>query len=253
MNLTLSSQSFGIFSAGWIDLSTHYNTSSPALVFVNSSFGTSAEFGSAGVGGPSIYPIPTFGFTHTLKFNNNYYVRSALMSPVLSTDTNSSDILDDIYLSQSNHLYVLELGVEEEKSFEYAVGFWKLKTESSALESFSHKGLYIQIDKRLSRSLHPFIRWGWASKFFDRVYSNLALGMELRFNKLQSETLSFGFSSARIESALYSEKVYEIIYSSKISKDLILAFSAQYILDPGGEEGRALAGTTRLVLARDWL
>jgi carbohydrate-selective porin OprB len=253
MNVAYASLSLGKFRLGWSDLSIEFNTNDPSADFINSSFGTSADLGNTGFAGPSIYPVPTFGIDHLITHKEGFYFRSAVMSAIVSSMTDTSDLLKDIYLSADNHTIVTEVGVEEKNKFEYALGVWSVKSGSEVLLPFSQKGLYFQADYKVNGGLHPFLRWGRSSKVSARVYSNVALGLEFAFDNKKLGSLGFGFSSARIDSAPFSEKVYELIYKNRIHRDLSLVVSTQFIFDPSGESGEAFAGTLRLVYNKDWI
>lgn len=66
------------FRIGILDLSLVYNINEPALLFVHSTPGTTAEWGASGPHGATLYPWPAFSADLQIDTEEGYYVYSVL-------------------------------------------------------------------------------------------------------------------------------------------------------------------------------
>lgn len=229
-------------SLGWKDLSLEINVSKPALMFIHSSFGTTAEWGATGYRGPSIYPIPSFGFyfdSHeSLK---SLYLKGAVTDPISEETYYPKQMQSNIRLNLKNHMAVLEAGWQphSDDSTNVALGVWNMELQQGILqESFEQAGLYFQSHTQMGAHLQPFLRYGKATERPLTLYENRV--MDFKYVGLFKNTdMGMGYTSALVGGIETPEEAYEITIQHIYSSWLKLQFSQQMIINPalGDEDG----------------
>jgi len=196
--------------AGLIDLSTFLNITESSMILINSSFGTSAEFGAAGRFGPAIYPIPSWGLILSHQIERLYSTFS-ITDPVSESELDASNMVVRPELDRHHHNIALEIGLLDGFFKKVALGFWKLRDRGENQE-FQERGGYLLLDKRLGRH-SAFVRLSRSSKEVDKMYQNIALGFVYQSLFMGSDSLHMGVSSVSIEGKLQKENVFELLYN----------------------------------------
>jgi len=242
--------------AGLIDLSTWFNINQSALLFINSSAGTSAELGSSGLLGPSIYPYPSAGLFLNSKFENSVYVMAALMDQNAGNPSNPKLTKTQMKLTPKHYFGLTEIGLDNENR-KLALGFWKYgekfndlsdtQINSAAPIQRTAQGGYVLFNYKFGR-LDPFIRYGRTGRDIQNIYANLVLGFNY-FSPLKREDDIFGvmvsraylsdkYKATNIATIRHDEVAYEAIYKIGLNKQYSFFPSFQYITHPSGRNDR---------------
>ncbi len=222
-------------SLGWRDLSLKINVSEPALMFINSSFGTTAEWGATGYRGPSIYPFPSFGlYFDSHKFWDSIYLRGAVTDPLSQEHFYPKQMKSHIRLNSENHMAVFEAGWEpaNHPNSAVAIGTWNMEIQQGVLQShFSQAGLYFQANTQWGNHLQPFLRYGKATERPLILFENRVLGF--KYSELFEGTdFGWGYSSAFAGGVETPEEVYEVTADHVYNSWLKFQLSHQVILNP---------------------
>lgn len=225
-------------SAGWMDLSLRYNVTDPALLFIGSSFGTTAEWGATGFRGPSIYPVLSFGLHSWWQSSGLLYAGVSVVDPLTPENFYPKQLQTHVLLNTQNHMAVGEIGLKREGRFQVALGVTNMTMERrGSRPEFQQSGGYIMSHFTGPKGFSPFFRFGEAVDRPGYMYRNLVLGVSkegfLAGEKI--DRFGLGYSMAAIGSVTTPEEVYEAIYSLDILKNFTVALSSQWITNPSGQ------------------
>lgn len=228
------------FSLGWKDLSTTINVTKPGLLFIHSSFGTTAEWGATGFRGPSIYPIPSFGFYFSsLQAWKDYYIKASITDPLHADHFYPKQMQSHIRLNLKNHMSVVEGGFEPGKNIQVALGAWNMEIEQGVLQpEFSQSGIYFQAHHLWGAHFMPFLRYGRAGEVLGALFENRVVGIEW-LSLLPQLTSGLGYSYALVSGVNTPEEVYELTFKYSLLDWWQVQISQQQIVNPalGAEDG----------------
>ncbi len=232
-------------SLGWRDLSTRYNVTDSALLFVNSSFGTTAEWGATGFRGPSIYPQISLGAHAWLWLTPNLYFGAAVVDPLTPENYYPKQLQTHVLLNESNHMAVSEVGYKKPKSFHIAFGGWNMEqAQRLSRPRFQQAGVYAMVSASIANKYHPFLRYGHGSERPGLIYANRVAGVNIQnaFSKKRDNDLGLGYTSAYLKGIKTPEEIYEMIYRYHYTQKLSLALSSQWVINPffSNQDGQVL-------------
>lgn len=236
---------------GLHDISMEFNITTSSLNFLNSSFGTGAEFALTGINGPSIYPLTSLGVRAFYQFNDSLSLRSGLYDADPGSPETYRSFHSDVG-SHESYLHISELAHQDKKE-KAAIGGWNLTRVQDKLDGENHAtsfGAYGIYEKELTSHLWTFFRYGWANPLVSIVQSNLATGVIYK-GIFQNETfldeVGVGMTSAHFSrhhlnhleaeensSTSSDETAYEAYYQFRPTGILSLRPDVQYIKNPAG-------------------
>lgn len=221
-------------STGWRDLSTMFNITDAAQLFINSSFRTTAEWGSTGFRGPGIFPQISYGVHLWAQLSQNLYWGGAVADPLTPENYYSKQLQVHVLLNKKNHTAVTELGYKSEK-FHFAMGGWNMEQEALASRArYQQAGYYGMLSGQLGKNLTPFVRYGTATDRPGLIYENRVAGLHLKkvFAKKNEDEFGLGYTTASLKGLKTQEEIYELIYRYNYTARLSFALSSQYIINP---------------------
>ncbi len=194
---------------GLIDLSTTFNITDSSTALINSSFGTSADFGGAGVAGPAIFPIPSWGLVSHFE-KDHFYQFFAFMDPIAEEDLDPSQMVTRPQIDSHHLLSVLEVGLKDIWFEKIGAGFWSLNDDRADV-LYKQQGMYLLGEKAFGKNT-LFLRLSRASKIEEKIYQNTVFGIKRKGLILENDGFNLGFSSIKIEARDLNEQVYEALY-----------------------------------------
>jgi porin len=230
--------------AGLIDLSEFFDRIGPALMLLNSSFGTDLDI-SANIP-VSIYPKPGLGFSTSLQLNH-WKIRYGLFQ------NNPSDRND---VSLRKYMMDLEADYNSKKGlgglpFACKIGVWHhsqiVSQSKTVLKPYS--GYYLEVKQSILnqayRSASCFIQWGSSPYYTERVPYYLGLGFLVNgpFKNHMSDQFSIGIANAWTKINLSNaETTLELTYAYQMIDHISIQPDIQYIFNAGGlNQGNAVA------------
>jgi porin len=233
------------------DISSEFNITESSLNFLNSSFGTGAEFASSGQNGPSIFPLSTVGARILYNINDELSLRSGLYDANTGNPGTYRSFHSDVGSNQGL-MHISELAHQQDET-KVAVGIWnysKPQLMASGEDTASSLGAYGIVEQKFGNSLWAFIRYGWANPLANMIQSNTCAGVVYRGlfqTKKTLDEVGLGATQAHFsrsflkelgkeeDSSISSQEIaYEAYYQFRPIKELIFRPDLQYISHPSG-------------------
>lgn len=233
---------------GLHDISTEFNVTESALLFLNSSFGTTAELSIAT---PSLYPITSLGARAQYLFTDELSLKTGIYDSNPGDETTYRSFHSDIG-NQNGYMQISELAHQNEEH-KAGVAFWnhtKAQEQLDTTGTATAYGSYGMYEQKLNHSMWAFARVGWANPQVSAIQSNVSGGVIYRGLFQRKKTLDeAGVGITRIHlsrnarssveaeegvTTVASETAYEAYYNFKPMKILSLRPDVQYITNPSG-------------------
>ncbi|MBI3543360.1 MAG: carbohydrate porin [Deltaproteobacteria bacterium] len=268
--------------AGLHDLSTEFNVTESAGVFMNSSFGITPELARSGKAGPSYWPNTALGArargqpTEALSLSMAVY-NGVPGDPAHPESTTLALRERDGVMAITELSYSPDFGGLPGKLAAGAWGYdrknaelFAVNEEGLPLESHS-VGLYMMFDQKLyaptARSplgLSGFLRLGWADATTDSIEYGIQSGLSYTglIPRREQDQLGLGIAVARagehfraanaargIDTALL-ESTLELTYRLRVASWLYVQPDVQWVTNPGLNEAAAdaIVGAGRIGL-----
>jgi porin len=230
------------------DISSEFNVTESALSFLNSSFGTSAEFGAAGI---SLYPITSIGTRSQFNFTEELSLKTGFYDANVGDEKTYRSFHSDVG-NNTGYLHVSELAHQKDEK-KMAVGVWNFTKSQEKLGANGEEksyGTYGQYEQKFGHNTFAFARYGWANPLVSAIQSNVSTGVVYRGifqRKKTNDEAGIGMSQVHFSrqhlknvaaeentSTSAKETAYEAYYNFKPMKILSLRPDLQYITKPSG-------------------
>jgi hypothetical protein len=221
-------------SFGWRDLSNHFNVTDSSSLFINSSFTTTAEWGTTGFRGPSIYPQVSFGVHAWWQLNPSWYFGASVTDPLTPENYYPKQLQTHVLLNETNHMAVTELGFKSDK-LHGAVGGWNMEQAERGLRArYQQTGHYTMVAVPVGTRLTPFFRYGRGTDRQGLIFQNRVAGLHINkaFSKKGLDELGLGYTAADRQGSAAPEEIYEIVYRYNFTPRLSTALSSQWVINP---------------------
>ena len=246
------------FRVGLMDLSLTYNINEPALLFMHSTPGTTAEWGASGRHGAPVYPFPSFGADLQFDSVDGHYVYAAVTTSYAGNKEDARLTQSEIIINGNDNFHLIEAG-RDFKNAKIGLGYWGYANKSDRLDGklnsngqiikARENGWYAMADALIGDRFHPFLRYGqMTNELVQPMKASLTLGFTMsRPFGLERDTWGLMMSSAYLSKDFVDESdkrqntetAYEAVYRHHFNPNFDGMLAYMYVDGPSGGATRS--------------